>query len=350
MKKGIILHGGYGTRLRPLTYSRPKQLLPITNVPMSQFGLLSMKNAGITEIAIVIGGENSFKVKEYYGNGKQFGVNITYIHQDKPLGISHAVGLCKEFVDNEKFVVFLGDNVLLKGINDYVKKFEESDDAAKILLCEVTNPKQFGIADISKNGKILKIVEKPKNPPTNLAVIGIYFFQPKIFEIIKKLKPSWRNELEITDALQMLLESNEKISHNTITNYWKDTGTVEDILDANKTILKILDSKFQKEIGMNSAIFIDKDIILKNNSKIISPSIIGENCNLSNVVLGPNVSIGKNCKISESIIQNSIIMDNCEINGKIKLSNSIISYNTKIKSNERKESSLVIGEDKKIEL
>jgi len=350
MKKGIILHGGYGTRLRPLTYSRPKQLLPITNVPMSQFGLLSMKNAGITEIAIVIGGENSFKVKEYYGNGKQFGVNITYIHQDKPLGISHAVGLCKEFVDNEKFVVFLGDNVLLKGIDDYVKKFEESDDAAKILLCEVTNPKQFGIADISKNGKILKIVEKPKNPPTNLAVIGIYFFQPKIFEIIKKLKPSWRNELEITDALQMLLESNEKISHNTITNYWKDTGTVEDILDANKTILKILDSKFQKEIGMNSAIFIDKDIILKNNSKIISPSIIGENCNLSNVVLGPNVSIGKNCKISESIIQNSIIMDNCEINGKIKLSNSIISYNTKIKSNERKESSLVIGEDKKIEL
>jgi len=350
LKKGIILHGGYGTRLRPLTYSRPKQLLPITNVPMSQFGLLSMKNAGITEIAIVIGGENSFKVKEYYGNGKQFGVNITYIHQDKPLGISHAVGLCKEFVDNEKFVVFLGDNVLLKGINDYVKKFEESDDAAKILLCEVTNPKQFGIADISKNGKILKIVEKPKNPPTNLAVIGIYFFQPKIFEIIKKLKPSWRNELEITDALQMLLESNEKISHNTITNYWKDTGTVEDILDANKTILKILDSKFQKEIGMNSAIFIDKDIILKNNSKIISPSIIGENCNLSNVVLGPNVSIGKNCKISESIIQNSIIMDNCEINGKIKLSNSIISYNTKIKSNERKESSLVIGEDKKIEL
>jgi len=350
LKKGIILHGGYGTRLRPLTYSRPKQLLPITNVPMSQFGLLSMKNAGITEIAIVIGGENSFKVKEYYGNGKQFGVNITYIHQDKPLGISHAVGLCKEFVDNEKFVVFLGDNVLLKGIDDYVKKFEESDDAAKILLCEVTNPKQFGIADISKNGKILKIVEKPKNPPTNLAVIGIYFFQPKIFEIIKKLKPSWRNELEITDALQMLLESNEKISHNTITNYWKDTGTVEDILDANKTILKILDSKFQKEIGMNSAIFIDKDIILKNNSKIISPSIIGENCNLSNVVLGPNVSIGKNCKISESIIQNSIIMDNCEINGKIKLSNSIISYNTKIKSNERKESSLVIGEDKKIEL
>ena len=350
MKKGIILHGGYGTRLRPLTYSRPKQLLPITNVPMSQFGLLSMKNAGITEIAIVIGGENSFKVKEYYGNGKQFGVNITYIHQDKPLGISHAVGLCKEFVDNEKFVVFLGDNVLLKGIDDYVKKFEESDDAAKILLCEVTNPKQFGIADISKNDKILKIVEKPKNPPTNLAVIGIYFFQPKIFEIIKKLKPSWRNELEITDALQMLLESNEKISHNTITNYWKDTGTVEDILDANKTILKILDSKFQKEIGMNSAIFIDKDIILKNNSKIISPSIIGENCNLSNVVLGPNVSIGKNCKISESIIQNSIIMDNCEINGKIKLSNSIISYNTKIKSNERKESSLVIGEDKKIEL
>ena len=350
MKKGIILHGGYGTRLRPLTLSRPKQLLPIANVPMSQFGLLSMKNAGITEIAIVVGGENAFKVKEYYGNGEQFDVNITYIHQNKPLGISHAVGLCEEFIDNEKFVVFLGDNILLKGITDYVKNFEKSNDAAKILLCEVTNPKQFGIADVSKDGKILKIVEKPKNPLTNLAVIGIYFFQPKIFQIIKKLKPSWRNELEITDALQILLESNEKISYNIITNYWKDTGTVEDILDANKTILKILDSKFQKEIGINSDIFVDKDIILKNNSKIISPSIIGKNCSLSNVVLGPNVSIGRNCKISQCTIENSIIMNNCEISGKINLSNSIISYNTKIKSNQKKESSLVIGEDEIIEL
>ena len=238
--KGIILHGGHGTRLRPLTYSRPKQLLPIANLPMSQFGLIAMKNAGITDIAIIIGGKNSFKVKEYYGDGEKFGVKITYVNQEKPLGISHAIGLCQEFIGDEKFIVFLGDNILLKEITDYVKKFDEIDDDAKILLCEVSNPKQFGIADISKDGKIKKIIEKPKNPPTNLAVIGIYFFTPKIFQTIKKLKPSWRNEIEITDALQLMLEEKEKISYEIITNYWKDTGTVEDILDANKKILETL--------------------------------------------------------------------------------------------------------------
>ncbi len=350
MKKGIILHGGHGTRLRPLTFSRPKQLLPIANIPMSQFGLLSMKNAGITEIAIVVGGDNAFKVKEYYGSGTKLGVKITYIHQDKPLGISHAVGLCEEFIGNEKFVVFLGDNVLLKGITDYADNFDQSNDAAKILLCEVSNPKQFGIADVSNDGKIKKIMEKPKNPPTNLAVIGIYFFQPIIFQIIRKLKPSWRNELEITDALQMLLESNENISYNTITNYWKDTGTVEDILDANKTILKILNGEFQNEIEINGKIYNDEKVILENSSKIIGPTIIGKNCELSDVVIGPNVSIGNNCKITKCTIKDSIIMDNCQISGEINLSNSIISYNTKLNSKERTESSLIIGENEIVEL
>ncbi len=353
MKKGIILHGGYGTRLRPLTYSRPKQLLPIANLPMSQFGLISMKNAGITELAIIIGGENSYKVKEYYGNGEKFGVNITYIHQDKPLGISHAIGLCEEFIGNDKFVVFLGDNILLKEITDYVKNFEKSNDSAKILLCEVSNPKQFGIANLSKNDEIIKIEEKPKNPPTNLAVIGIYFFQPSIFKIIKKLKPSWRNELEITDALQILLESNKKISYDIITDYWKDTGTINDILDANKTILKTLNPKFQKEkqikLKFDGKIIFDDYLELENNVKIFGPVIIGKDCILTNLVLGPNTSIGKNCKVTNCTIKDSIIMDNCEIEGKIELSNSIVSYNTKL-SLKGEKSSTIIGEDNKIEL
>ena len=224
--KGIILHGGHGTRLRPLTHTGPKQLLPIANKPMSQYGLETMKNAGITEIAIIIGGIGSQKVKEYYGTGKKFGVKISYIQQDLPKGIAHAVDLCKEFVNNEKFVVFLGDNIISKSILNFTENFKKSDSDASILLCEVDNPSRFGIANMKEN-KIIEILEKPKNPPTNLAVTGIYFLTPLIFEIIKDLKPSWRNELEITDALDQLLKMNKKISHHIITDYWKDTGTPE---------------------------------------------------------------------------------------------------------------------------
>lgn len=234
--KGIILHAGHGTRLRPLTLEMPKQLIPIGDKPMSQYGLELIRNAGITDIAIIIGGNNSEKVKDYYEDGDKFGVKITYIYQDEPKGISHAISLCEDFVGDEKFVVFLGDNILLKSINDYVYDFDMSNDSAKILLCEVERPERFGVADM-KDDKVIKIMEKPKNPPTNLAVIGVYFLTPDMFDVIRDLKPSARGELEITDALQVLLEKNKKVSHDIITGYWKDTGTFEDLEDARKTIL-----------------------------------------------------------------------------------------------------------------
>ena len=222
--KGIILHGGHGTRLRPLTHTGPKQLLPIANKPMSQFCLEAIAETGINEIAIIIGGIGSNKVREYYGNGEKFGVKITYIEQDEPKGIAHAIKLSQEFVNGEKFLVFLGDNIIQKSITEFVKNFKNSDYDATILLCEVDNPSRFGIADVS-DGKILKITEKPKNPNSNLAVTGIYLLTPKIFEIIDNLKPSWRNELEITDALDNLLKKNNNISFEKITDYWKDTCT-----------------------------------------------------------------------------------------------------------------------------
>jgi len=209
--KGIILHGGHGTRLRPLTHTGPKQLLPIANKPMSEYCVNAIRECGISEIAIIIGGIGSNKVKEYYGNGSKFNVKITYVEQDEPKGIAHAINLCQEFVGDEKFLVFLGDNIIQKPINDICKKFENSSDDALILLCEVNNPERFGIADV-KGGKITKIIDKPKNPPTNLAVTGIYFLTPKIFDIFSRLKPSRRNELEITDSLQMMLEEGNKIN------------------------------------------------------------------------------------------------------------------------------------------
>ena len=354
--KGIILHGGHGTRLRPLTHTGPKQLLPIANKPMSQYCIESIREAGITDIAIIIGGLGSNKVKEYYGNGENFGVNLTYIEQDYPKGIAHAVNLCKNFVNNEKFVVFLGDNIIQKSISEFAKNFEESNYDASILLCEVDNPSRFGIADV-KDKKIIKIMEKPKNPPTNLAVTGIYFLTTKIFDVIDRLKPSSRNELEITDALQMLLEENHNISYNMITDYWKDTGTPEDILNANMQVLEKMKPYFygKKEDGVSvqNSLMLGEGSLIKTGSRINGPVIIGKNCIIEpNTTIGPNTSIGDHSILSGCEVENSIIMSECKIECNAKIRHSIISTNSHINQNKKtnKEYVFLLGAGTKITL
>jgi len=353
--KGIILHGGHGTRLRPLTHTGPKQLLPIANKPMSQYCLEALEEAGITEIAIIIGGVAANKVQEYYGNGENFGVRITYINQDQPRGIAHAIRLCKDFVNNEKFIVFLGDNILQQTISDYAREFMESDSDASILLCEVGNPSQFGIADVNPDGSIKKIMEKPKDPPTNLAVTGIYFLSPKIFDIIDRLKPSWRNEYEITDALQMLLEEENKISYYKVTNYWKDTGTPNDIIHANMVILDNLKPSFDgiKENGaeIQGKVTVGSNSIIKSGAKILGPVIIGKNCTIeSGTFIGPHTSIGDNSHISKCHLENSIIMSGCNIDCSIKITSSIISFNSEILQKDNPNKIFLLGEGTKISL
>ena len=352
--KGIILHGGHGTRLRPLTHTGPKQLLPIANKPMSQYGLESIRDAGITEIAIIIGGIGSKKVKEYYGDGEKFGVKISYVEQDEPRGIAHAILLCKEFIGNEKFLTFLGDNILLDDISEYVKNFEKSNADASIVLCEVDNPTRFGIADV-KEGIITKIVEKPKNPSSNLAVIGVYLLKPKVFDIIKRLKPSWRNELEITDTLQIMLEEKQKIIYNIVQSNWKDTGTPEDIIQANNIIINkmpsIFEGKKENNVKTSGNIIVGKNSILKEGCKIIGPVIIGENCIIEkNCIIGPNTSIGNNSKISNSNIQNTIIMTNCKIDFGGRIRDSIISNDSEIiqKNDSKNFKVFLLGEGTKI--
>src|SRR3989338_508601 len=352
--KGIILHGGHGTRLRPLTHTGPKQLLPIANKPMSQYCVESIHNAGITDIAIIIGGVGAHKVKEYYGTGEKFGVNIIYIEEDYPKGIAHAIRLCKDFIGNEKFLVFLGDNIIQKNIKNISDEFYRSDSKASILLCKVDNPSRFGFADV-KDGKIIKIMEKPKNPPTNLAVAGIYFLTPIIFDVIDRLEPSWRNELEITDALQKLLEEGHKITYNMITDYWKDTGTPEDIINANRAVLENMKPYFRgvKEDGVliNGKVMINDSTIIKKGAHIEGPVIIGKNCVIeSNTHIGPNTNVGDNSKISKCKISNSILMDNCNIDSEIKIVKSIIAYNSEIISNQKNtnEKILLLGEGTKI--
>lgn len=352
--KGIILHGGHGTRLRPLTHTGPKQLLPIANKPMSQYCLESIKSTGIKDIAIIIGGIGSNKVREYYGSGKDFGVNITYIEQESPNGIAQAIRLCKDFIGNEKFLVFLGDNIIQKDIVEFKKEFEKSDASASILLCEVDNPSRFGIADV-QDGKIKKIMEKPKDPPTNLAVTGIYFLTREIFDIIDRLKPSWRNEYEITDALQLLLESGKKITYYTITDYWKDTGTPEDIIHANQIILTGMKPYFhgikEEGVSIGGNVMIGENTIIKSGAKIIGPVIIGKNCEIgSGAHIGANTSVGDNSILIRCNIEDSIVMSGCVIDCKINIRNSIISNNSEIIEKNENKKIFLIGEGSKISL
>ncbi len=353
--RGIILHGGHGTRLRPLTHTGPKQLLPIANKPMSNYCVETLVQAGINEIAFIVGGIGAEKVKEFYGNGEKFGTKFSYIEQDFPKGIAHAISLCQDFIKGEKFVVFLGDNIINKDISEYISKFQKSNAAASLLLCEVDNPSQFGIAEV-KNNQIVKITEKPKNPSSNLAVTGIYCLTPYIFEIIKKLKPSWRNELEIADALQMLIQEKKELTFEMITDFWKDTGTPKDIIEANRRILENM-KEFQNGIKENDVILSGKIMIeegcqIKNGVRITGPTIIGKNCVIEqNSEIRGNTSIGDNSQIRGCIISDSIIMSDCILEGKFEIKNSIIGSNSKILQNQKyKDKKFLLGEGSQISL
>jgi glucose-1-phosphate thymidylyltransferase len=355
--KGIILHGGFGTKLRPLTHTGPKQLIPIANKPVSQYVLEDLKDAGITEIALVLGNIYPEKAREFYGNGRKFGVRIKYIQQNNPKGIAHAVGLCENYVGNEPFIVYLGDNLLKGGISNFVKEFTDSDCDAMILLCEVTNPERFGVAKMDNKGKLVQLIEKPKKPPSNYALTGIYFFKPLIFNIIKELKPSWRGELEITDAIQLLLENHYKVGYQIVKGWWKDTGTTEDILEANRLVLDELTpekkGKIESRSSVQGRVLLGKKSVVKRGALIRGPVAIGENTVIgSEVYIGPYTSVGSNCTLERGEVENSIIMDDCTVDVKERILDSIIAPHSTIVSSKATPhgKKFILGERTHIEL
>jgi glucose-1-phosphate thymidylyltransferase len=358
--KGIILHGGHGTRLRPLTHTGPKQLLPIANKPMSRYALEDLIDAGIRDIAILLGDIFPDKVKEFYGDGTRLGAKISYIYQDKPRGISHAIQICKDFIGSDKkFVVYLGDNILNGGIKRYVSRFIESKSDAIILLCQVKEPSHFGIVTI-RGKNIEKIIEKPKNSRSNLAVIGVYFLDSSVFQIIDNLRPSYRGELEITEALQAYIDSGRKIEYYNVSGWWKDLGTPQDILDANALILENLDTEIygvvESTSSLDGPISIGKNTKISKGSIIRGPTIIGENSYIGSLVrVGPFTSIGNNVNVKQADIENSIIMDNCIIDTPTRIINSIIGNDSRIttmspNSNPNKDNVFLLGERSQVSL
>jgi len=336
--KGVLLHGGAGTRLRPLTFTGPKQLIPVANKPVSQYCLEDMIGAGIKEVAIILGETYPEMVEEHYGDGSRFGCKITYIHQGKPLGIAHAVYLAKDFVGDEKFVVYLGDNLIQDGIKEYVKRFDEEDFDAFILLKEVEDPRAFGVAKF-EGERLVGLIEKPKEPPSNYAVIGVYMFKPVVFDIIKDLKPSWRGELEITDTLQKMIENGYNVGYAKLKGWWFDTGKAEDILKVNATILderakrsvkgEVLASQIEGRVEVGEGAKI-------TNSIVRGPAVIGEDCIIENSFIGPYTSVGERTVIKNSSLEYCIVLSESIIEGVERIEESLIGRKVRIRKNDRK--------------
>jgi glucose-1-phosphate thymidylyltransferase len=312
--RGLILSGGKGTRLRPLTFTQAKQLVPVANKPVLFYGIEALKEAGIKNIGIIVG-DTREEIQQAVGDGSRWQVNISYIEQEAPLGLAHAVKISEDFLGKDPFVMYLGDNILKSGIKSLVEEFQEKKPNSLILLTEVPNPQMFGVAEL-EGGRVVKLVEKPKEPVSNLALVGVYMFDFHIFEAVKAIKPSWRNELEITDAIQYLVENGYEVQPHLVTGWWKDTGKIEDILEANRLILESISGEIQGDVDEASKIIgqvkIEKNVVVKN-SIIRGPAIIGAHSEIVDSYIGPFTSIQNNCKIVQTEIEHSIVLEGSEI-------------------------------------
>ncbi len=312
--RGLILSGGKGTRLRPLTFTQAKQLVPVANKPVLFYGIEALQEAGIKDIGIVVG-DTKDEIKEAAGDGSRWGLHITYIEQEAPLGLAHAVKISEGFLGDEPFVMYLGDNILKSGIKSLVEEFKEKKLNSLILLTEVPDPRLFGVAEL-KNGKVVRLVEKPKKPMSNLALVGVYMFDFHVFEAINAIKPSQRNELEITDAIQYLVDKGYEVHPHLVSGWWKDTGKIEDILEANRLILESIVGKIQGNVDesskINGEVIIEEGVVVQN-SIIRGPAIIGAETEIINSYIGPSTAIQERCRIIQTEIEHSIVLEGSEI-------------------------------------
>jgi len=308
--KGLILSGGRGTRLRPLTYTSAKQLVPVANKPVLFYGIEAIADAGITDIGIVVG-DTQAEIRAAVGDGSRWGVKVQYIEQDAPRGLAHAVKISRDYIGDEPFVMYLGDNLLNKGITQFVREFEAQKPAAQILLTHVPDPQMFGVAQL-ENGKVVRLVEKPKEPIGDLALVGVYMFGPDVFESVNRIKPSFRNELEITDAIQDLIDRGLTVRPHIVEGWWKDTGKLEDMLEANRLILETFERKIEGQVDAESRVegkvVIEKGAVIER-SVIRGPAIIGRGARIVHAYVGPFTSIGNEVDIKDTEIEHSIVLE-----------------------------------------
>ena len=349
--KGLVLSGGKGTRLRPLTHTAAKQLVPVGNRPILFYVLDNLRAAGIVDVGIVVSPETGGAVREAVGDGKSWEMHVEYISQTEPLGLAHAVKMAHPYLGTDDFVMYLGDNLLGSGIKNYCQRFEKSAAQASILLKRVENPSNFGIAETDETQRVIRLVEKPVAPTSNLALVGIYFFRPEIHDAIAQITPSWRGELEITDAIQALLDNGGEVLSDQVEAWWLDTGKKDDLLTANTVVLdewavRTIDGEIDAESKITGRVRVER-LTRIVNSTIRGPAVIGENVLVENSFIGPFTSIAGGCRIISSVLEHCVLLENARIEHVDRLEDSLLGRNSAVLKdhNARQSYRLMIGDD-----
>jgi glucose-1-phosphate thymidylyltransferase len=341
--KGLILSGGKGTRLRPITHTSAKQLVPVANKPVLFYGIEAMAAAGVQEVGIIIAPETGDEIRQAAGDGSRFGVKIEYIVQDEPLGLAHAVLTAEPFLGDSPFVMYLGDNLLQGGIADLVAAFREHGPDALILLTPVPDPENFGVAELAdapsgEVGRVVKLVEKPSEPATDLALVGVYMFTASIHDAARAIEPSGRGELEITDAIQYLVDGGRRVEPHIVRGWWKDTGRLDDMLEANRLILDNLTESVQGELldsQVDGRVVIEAGARLERTT-VRGPAIVGAGAQLRDCYVGPYTAIGENCRIENAEVEHSILLEGssvCDLDGRME--SSLLGRNVTIRRGDR---------------
>ncbi len=351
LMKGLILSGGTGSRLRPITHTSAKQLVPVANKPVLFYAIEAMKQAGIDDIGIVVG-DTRDEIVAAVGDGSAWGTRITYIQQEAPLGLAHAVKISKSFLGDDSFVMFLGDNLIKNGIVSLVDEFSNRRPNAQILLAKVKDPERFGVAELN-GSRVIRLIEKPKEPPSDLALVGVYMFDKTIWEAVEGIKPSNRNELEITDAIQYLIEKGLTVEPHIIDGWWKDTGKLDDMLEANRIILETmaprLDGRVDEASQVDGRVVVEKgaEVI---NSHIRGPVIIGENSRIVDSFIGPFTSIYYDVVVEQSEIEHSIVLEKSSVIGICRLEDSLIGKNVHVEKSDKKPKAyrLMLGDNSEV--
>jgi glucose-1-phosphate thymidylyltransferase len=353
--KALVLAGGKGTRLRPITHTSAKQLVPVANKPILFYAIESIREAGIDDIGIIVG-DTQAEIRAAVGDGSRWGARITYIPQEAPLGLAHAVWTARDFLTESPFVMYLGDNLIQHGIQRFVQEFEALRVDALILLTPVEHPEQFGVAELDATGQVMHLEEKPKEPKTNLALVGVYLFNATIHDAISRISPSARGELEITDAIQMLIDTGRRVHSHLHTGWWLDTGKKDDMLEANRVVLDEIQPENRASLDGQSKVVgrvrIGEGTELVN-SCIRGPAVIGRGCRLVNTFVGPYTSISDNVEIAESEIEHSIVLENSRIiRPGSRIEDSLIGRNVEVTCGGRRPAALrlLLGDDSQVSL
>jgi len=327
--KALVLAGGSGTRLRPITYTSAKQLVPLANKPILFFGLESIAAAGIREVGIIVGDTHA-DIESAVGDGSRFGLDVTYLRQDEPRGLAHAVLIARDFLAGDPFVMYLGDNLVVGGIERFVRAFEESSPDALVLVTKVANPEQFGVAELDPDGRVVRLVEKPADPASDLALVGVYIFDTAVHEAVRAIRPSARGELEITEAIQWLVDAGRSVSTEILTTPWIDTGKLQDLLEANRIVLERLETgPTAVEGAVDPESQVSGPVVLEAGASLLrstvrGPVVVGAGTRIEDSFVGPYTSIGAGCTVRDSSVEHAVLMDGAEIDGVERLCDSLV--------------------------